>query len=110
MDFACGLGSPKPAEVIIKKLRRLTGFQDLGAAEQQLETLRKAKDEAGEHRWLERYWARMWDVSAFMERTVSKKCHQRRAYKSRSRGVAASQASRSLKPERNHLRSLSATV
>jgi len=64
---------PKPpevkpsAEVIIKKLRKLTGCQDPGAAEQELEMLRKAKDEAGERRWLERYWARMWDVSGFMK-------------------------------------------
>ena len=64
---------PKPpevkpsAEMILKKLRKLTGCQDPGAAEQELEGYRKAKDEAGERRWLERYWARMWDVSAFMK-------------------------------------------
>jgi REP element-mobilizing transposase RayT len=55
------------AEVILAKLARLTGHQDVGAARQQLDALRQRADAEGERQWLERYYARMWDVSAFMK-------------------------------------------
>jgi putative transposase len=55
------------AEVILEKLSRLTGQQDVGAARQELETLRRSQDAAAQARWLARYHARMWDVSAYMK-------------------------------------------
>lgn len=55
------------AEVLLGKLRRLTGHQNVGAVEQELAMYRKAEDAAGEQEMLGRYWGRMWDVSAFMK-------------------------------------------
>jgi REP element-mobilizing transposase RayT len=55
------------AEAILEKLAKLTCRQDLDAARQQLQLLRQNQDAAGEARWLERYYVRMWDVSAYMK-------------------------------------------
>ncbi len=55
------------AEEIRERLRELTGCQDAGAAWQELEGYRQANDQKAEAEWLERYYARMWDVSAFMK-------------------------------------------
>ena len=55
------------AEAILSKLERLTGFQDPGAARQELELYRGMNDVEAEKAWLERYYRRMWDVSAFMK-------------------------------------------
>lgn len=55
------------AEVLLGKLRALSGHQNVGAVEQQLEMYRKAGDEEGERGLLGRYYGRMWDVSGFMK-------------------------------------------
>ena len=55
------------AEAILSKLERLTGFQDPGTARQELELYRRMNDVEAEKAWLERYYRRMWDVSAFMK-------------------------------------------
>ena len=55
------------AEVILSKLEALTGFQDPGAARQELELYRGMNDVEAEKAWLDRYYRRMWDVSAFMK-------------------------------------------
>ena len=55
------------AEVILGKLRKLTGCQDPGLAEQELKAIRQRNDAGAEQAWLERFYARMWDVSAFMK-------------------------------------------
>jgi REP element-mobilizing transposase RayT len=64
---------PKPPEVlptpeqILAKVRRLSGHRNLGLIEQRFAQFRKAGDTAGEAAYLERFYARMWDVSAFMK-------------------------------------------
>jgi REP element-mobilizing transposase RayT len=55
------------ADQILAKLERLSGHQDVGAARERLASFRQANDEEGERRWLEGYYARMWDLSAFMK-------------------------------------------
>jgi putative transposase len=55
------------AEEILERLSRLTGHQDVGAARAQWESLRRNQDLEGQRRWTERYYARMWDVSAYMK-------------------------------------------
>ena len=55
------------AEAVLRKLRKLTGCQDPGFAELELRGIRERKDEAAEQAWLQRFYARMWDVSAFMK-------------------------------------------
>ena len=55
------------AETILRKLRRLTGCQDPGLAELELKGIRERKDHAAEQAWLGRFYARMWDISAFMK-------------------------------------------
>ena len=46
------------AEVILSKLEALTGFQDPGAARQELELYRATNDAEAEKAWLERYYRR----------------------------------------------------
>jgi REP element-mobilizing transposase RayT len=55
------------AEEVIQKLEKLSGHQHLGAVRQQLASIRSRNDVEAERRWLESYYARMWDVSAFMK-------------------------------------------
>lgn len=55
------------AEAILRKLRKLTGRQDPGLAELELRAIRERKDAAAEAAWLERFYARMWNLSAFMK-------------------------------------------
>ena len=55
------------AEEILIKLRKLTGCQDPSLAVQELKAIRDRQDPAAEQLWLERFYARMWDVSAFMK-------------------------------------------
>jgi REP element-mobilizing transposase RayT len=54
------------AEEVIAKLKRMTGERFVGMVEQQVARYRAAGDTAGEAAFLGRYYARMWDVSAFM--------------------------------------------
>ena len=56
-----------PADKLLGKLRKLTGFQDVSAAELELDAIRQSKNTVAELKWCERYWARMWDVSAYMK-------------------------------------------
>jgi REP element-mobilizing transposase RayT len=64
---------PKPPELlptpeqILAKVRRLSGHRDLGLIEQRFAQFRNEGDTAGESAYLERFYARMWDVSAFMK-------------------------------------------
>jgi len=55
------------AEVVLAKLRRLSGHQNVGAVEQRFQSYRQAEDAAGLARYLATFHARMWDVSAFMK-------------------------------------------
>jgi len=57
---------PSPAE-ILAKVRRLTGHSNVGMVEQRLQMYRDAKDEEGLRAYLETFYVRMWDVSAFMK-------------------------------------------
>ena len=54
------------ADALLKRLRKLSCTQFLGAFEQSIATFRKLKDPAGEQRFLESYYRRMWDVSWFI--------------------------------------------
>jgi REP element-mobilizing transposase RayT len=54
------------AEEVIAKLKRMSGEHFVGMVEQQVGRYRAAVDGAGEAAYLERYYGRMWDVSAFM--------------------------------------------
>ena len=56
-----------PAEVIVDKLRRLSGHQSVGAVVQQLEGYQRAGDEVGYREYLAKFHARMWDLSMFMK-------------------------------------------
>jgi REP element-mobilizing transposase RayT len=55
------------AEVILQKLAKLTCHQDLAAIQQQLLDCRASGNPQGEQLWLNRFYARMWDVSAYMK-------------------------------------------
>jgi REP element-mobilizing transposase RayT len=55
------------SEAILRKVRRLTGHASAGLVEQRLKVYREAKDPEGERAYLETFYARMWDVSAFMK-------------------------------------------
>ena len=55
------------AEVILGKVRKLSGHSNAGMVEQQIAMYRKGKDEAGLEAYLERFYRRMWDVSPFMK-------------------------------------------
>jgi len=57
---------PSPEE-ILRRVRRLTGHSNAGAVEQRLKMYQNAKDEAGLRTYLETFYVRMWDVSAFMK-------------------------------------------
>jgi REP element-mobilizing transposase RayT len=57
---------PSPDEILCK-VRRLTGHSNAGIVEQRLAMYRDAKDEVGLQAYLETFYARMWDVSAFMK-------------------------------------------
>jgi putative transposase len=54
------------AEEVIAKLKRMSGEHFVGMVEQQVAMYRAAGDTAGEAAFLERYYCRMWNVSAFM--------------------------------------------
>jgi putative transposase len=54
------------AEEVIAKLKRMSGEHFVGMVEQQVAMYRAAGDTAGEAALLERYYCRMWNVSAFM--------------------------------------------
>jgi REP element-mobilizing transposase RayT len=58
---------PPSGEQIVAKLKGLSGQHFVGAAEQELKRYQAAADPAGEAAFRERYYARMWDVSAFMK-------------------------------------------
>jgi len=55
------------AEEVVRKLRRLSGHQNVGAVEQRFAQYRKAKDGEGEAEYLASFHDRMWEVSAFMK-------------------------------------------
>jgi REP element-mobilizing transposase RayT len=57
---------PTPEE-IHAKLRTLSGHQDPGQFLERLTFYRQRKDTAGEARYLESYYRRLWDLSAFMK-------------------------------------------
>jgi REP element-mobilizing transposase RayT len=57
---------PSPDD-ILRKVRRLSGHSDAGMIEQRLKMYQAAKDEAGLQAYLETFYVRMWDVSAFMK-------------------------------------------
>jgi REP element-mobilizing transposase RayT len=55
------------AEEVLRKVRRLTGYSSAGLVEQRLKMYRDAEDHEGERAYLETFYKRMWDVSAFMK-------------------------------------------
>ena len=55
------------ADVVLAKLARLSGHQNVGAVRQELDSCRRNNDVEGEARLAARYHARMWDLSAFMK-------------------------------------------
>src|SRR5215510_1209926 len=55
------------AETILAKLEKLSGHNGAKRLRQQVELFRKANDQAGEKVLLDKYRARMWDVSAYMQ-------------------------------------------
>jgi putative transposase len=57
---------PSP-EAVLAKVRRLSGHANAGLVEQQLRMYRQAQDEVGLQAYMERFYARMWDVSPFMK-------------------------------------------
>jgi putative transposase len=56
-----------PMEEVLARLERLSVVQDVGAVRQRLMSCRQRGDEEEERRLLDRYWARMWNVSTFMK-------------------------------------------
>ena len=54
------------AEEVLQRLRKLSCIQFLGAFEHSLAAFRRNQDSAGEQRYLESYYRRMWDVSWFL--------------------------------------------
>lgn len=55
------------AEEILAKLACLSGHQSVGTVRQRLEAVRHRNDVDGETALLARYYARLWDLSAFMK-------------------------------------------
>jgi REP element-mobilizing transposase RayT len=55
------------AEELIAKLSRLTGHQDVEGVRLQWEALRNSPEPQARDAWLERFYARLWDLSAFMK-------------------------------------------
>jgi REP element-mobilizing transposase RayT len=59
---------PLPSEeVMLTKLARLSGHQDVEAVRQRFAMYRRCGDVEGETRYLARFHARLWDVSVFMK-------------------------------------------
>jgi REP element-mobilizing transposase RayT len=56
---------PPSAEQVLEKVRALSGHSNVGLVEQRLAMYRE--DEGGRRGYLESFYARMWDVSAFMK-------------------------------------------
>ena len=54
------------ADQMLKRPRKRSCTQFLGAFEQSIATFRSLKDTAGERQFLESYYRRMWDVSWFI--------------------------------------------
>ena len=57
---------PSP-ETLLRKVRCLTGHSNAGLVEARLKLYRDAHDAEGERAYLETFYGRMWDVSAFMK-------------------------------------------
>ncbi|MFM1942651.1 MAG: hypothetical protein RI897_1633 [Verrucomicrobiota bacterium] len=57
---------PTPEELLLK-LSRLSGHVDLDLVQLRIQTYRDTHDEAGLNDYLETFFRRMWDVSAFMK-------------------------------------------
>jgi REP element-mobilizing transposase RayT len=57
---------PSAAEVLVR-LQALSGHRDLSALRQQLDHFRTHPDVAAEQALLERFYARMWNLSAFLQ-------------------------------------------
>ncbi len=55
------------AEVLVQKLRGLSGYVGVGTVIQRIEMLRNTKADQELEQYLESFWARMWDISAFMK-------------------------------------------
>lgn len=63
---------PRPAvlptaEELLEKLSRLSGHVDVEMVRLRIQTYRETNDEAGLQDYLETFYRRMWDVSAFMK-------------------------------------------
>ncbi len=57
---------PSP-EVLVRQLGQLSGHVNVGTVIQRIEMLRNSKADKELEEYLESFWARMWDVSAFMK-------------------------------------------
>lgn len=55
------------AEELIQRLQQLKHPPDIEQLQRRIAHYRRHQDQAGEETFLERYWARMWDVSQFMK-------------------------------------------
>ena len=58
------------AEELIQRLQQLKHPPDIEQLQRRIAHYRRHQDQAGEETFLERYWARMWDVSRANERAV----------------------------------------
>ncbi len=54
------------ADLVLAKLAKLSGHQNVGMVRQRFEMYRQAHDAAGEAKYLATFHARMWDVSEFI--------------------------------------------